>query len=53
MSSLGRVLAVDDDPDILRFIALVLKGSGLTVEVASSGAEGLAGFLVRRPCCTV
>ncbi len=42
MSSMGRVLAVDDDPDMLEFFTLVLRRAGLTVEVASSGAEGLA-----------
>lgn len=41
MSSLGRVLVVHDDPDMLRFFTLVLRKAGLTVEVASSGTEGL------------
>ena len=37
-----RVLVVDDDPLILRFIATILEGVGYRVQVAAGGAEALA-----------
>ncbi|HEX5031140.1 MAG TPA: response regulator [Candidatus Eisenbacteria bacterium] len=37
----GRVLVVDDEPDLVRVLEFGLKASGYTVEVASDGQEGL------------
>ncbi|MBL8472778.1 MAG: sigma 54-interacting transcriptional regulator [Rhodocyclaceae bacterium] len=38
----GRVLAVDDDPDLLRLLALRLKAAGFEVITADSGERALA-----------
>jgi DNA-binding response OmpR family regulator len=40
-STRGRVLVVDDEPDLVRVLEFGLKASGYTVEVASDGQEGL------------
>lgn len=40
----GRVLLVDDEPEVLRYVRLTLEGMGLDVSAASSGAEALAIF---------
>ena len=37
----GRVLVVDDEPDLVRVLEFGLKASGYAVEVASDGQEGL------------
>ena len=37
----GRVLVVDDEPDLVRVLEFGLKASGYTVEVAADGQEGL------------
>lgn len=37
----GPVLVVDDDPDILEIVSLVLEGSGFRVVTARGGAEAL------------
>ena len=37
----GRILVVDDEPDLIRVLEFGLKASGYTVEVASDGQEGL------------
>lgn len=36
-----RVLIVDDDPDMLGFLAHMLRGEGMTAETAADGAEGI------------
>jgi CheY-like chemotaxis protein len=38
----GRVLVVDDDPDVLRLARRVLEQHGYTVDTASDGVEALA-----------
>jgi two-component system alkaline phosphatase synthesis response regulator PhoP len=40
-SSRGRVLVVDDEPDLVRVLEFGLRASGYTVESASDGQEGL------------
>ena len=40
-SSRGRILVVDDEPDLVRVLEFGLKASGYTVEIASDGQEGL------------
>ena len=37
----GTVLVVDDDPDILEIVSLVLEGDGFRVVTARGGAEAL------------
>jgi CheY-like chemotaxis protein len=37
----ARVLAVDDDPLVLRFVAATLEGAGYQVQAAAGGAEAL------------
>ena len=37
-----RVLVVDDDPDVLKFVSAVLSRNGYEVLTASSGEEALA-----------
>lgn len=37
----GRILVVDDEPDLIRVLEFGLKASGYAVEVASDGQEGL------------
>ena len=40
-----RILLVDDDPEIVRFVSRVLQSDGHVVESASRGAEALTGAL--------
>jgi DNA-binding response OmpR family regulator len=37
----GPILVVDDDPDILEIVSLVLEGNGFRVVTARGGAEAL------------
>lgn len=45
----GRVLLVDDDPDVLKLLELRLKAAGFETVTAGSGAEALARLEVDRP----
>lgn len=45
----ARVLIVDDEPEIVRTLRLVLAGNGYTVVVATSGEEALAEIGRRLP----
>jgi CheY-like chemotaxis protein len=45
----GRVLVVDDDPDILRLVREVLRDAGSTVLVAENGEEALRVVADVRP----
>lgn len=49
MKSLGNVLVVDDDPDLLDLIGMRLSAAGYGVTLASSGEEALRCFRVQRP----
>jgi two-component system, NtrC family, response regulator AtoC len=44
-----RILVIDDEPSITRSLHRVLTDRGYSVEVASSGAEGLAAMERHRP----
>jgi two-component system response regulator GlrR len=44
-----RVLAVDDDPDLLRLLSLRLKSAGFEVATANGGAQALAALAASRP----
>lgn len=47
--TLRTILAVDDDPGMLRLLSLRLRAEGYRVVTASSGAEALAIVIVERP----
>ncbi len=42
MNSCGRILIIDDDPDMLWVLESVLRGNNFEVSLASTGAEALA-----------
>ena len=44
-----RILAVDDEPNIVRLIQVNLERHGYTVETASNGAQALAKIKANRP----
>ena len=41
MNNLPKVLMIDDEPDILQVVGMLLAGQGFEIEKASSGAEAL------------
>lgn len=49
MTSAGRILVVDDDPDVRGFLAEALGDLGHRVETAESGAAALDAFARARP----
>ncbi len=49
MKSLGHILVVDDDPDLLDLIGMRLTAAGYTVTSARSGEEALELFRAQRP----
>jgi len=49
MSSAGRILVIDDDPDICTYVSEVLKDNDFETETAVDGAEGLAKAREARP----
>lgn len=44
-----RILVIDDDPEIVRLVALVLGKRGDIVDVAANGREALAKVVEGRP----
>ncbi len=52
-ASAPRVLAVDDEPQILRALATILTGAGYEVETATTGEEALARAALRPPDAVV
>src|SRR5262245_22644084 len=44
-----RVLAVDDEPDVLRLVEIKLKKAGFEVVTARDGQEGLEQAVAERP----
>jgi CheY-like chemotaxis protein len=48
-----RVLVVDDDPQLLSYLALALGGSGFVVETAADGSEALRRVAERPPDAVV
>ncbi len=48
-AELGRVLVIDDEPQIHRFLKPALEAAGYTVERAETGAEGLRLAAGRAP----
>ncbi len=45
----GKILVVDDDPDILDAVALILESQGYKVVTARDGIEGLANLKAEQP----
>jgi two-component system KDP operon response regulator KdpE len=45
----GRILVVDDEPQILRALRTSLQGAGYDVDVAASGEEALSSAALRPP----
>ena len=45
----GNLLLVDDDPDLLRLLAIRLNASGYTVSTANSGTQALSMIAAERP----
>jgi CheY-like chemotaxis protein len=49
MAAGATVLVIDDDPDFLEFVRIVLESSDYQVLTAESAAEGLAKMVQDRP----
>lgn len=49
MSDTKKILIIDDDPDIIESISLILNAEGFDVVSASSGEEGIAAVSAERP----
>jgi two-component system, OmpR family, KDP operon response regulator KdpE len=47
--SAARVLVVDDEPQIVRGLKIILRGAGYAVEAANTKAEALAAVAARPP----
>ena len=45
----GKILVVDDDPDILDALAMILESQGYQVYTARDGIEGLANLKAEKP----
>jgi DNA-binding response OmpR family regulator len=45
----SKILVVDDDPDILEAVALILESQGYEVITAHDGVEGLANLKAEQP----
>ena len=45
----SKILVVDDDPDILEAVALILESQGYEVVTARDGVEGLANLKAEQP----
>jgi len=45
----GKILVVDDDPDILEAISMILESQGYKVVTARDGVEGLANLKAELP----
>ncbi|MFH1651226.1 MAG: response regulator [Chloroflexota bacterium] len=45
----GKILVVDDDPDILDAVTMILESQGYTVVAAHDGLEGLATMKAENP----
>jgi DNA-binding response OmpR family regulator len=44
-----KILAIDDDPDILEALTMILKSRGYQVVTARDGVEGLANLKAEKP----
>ena len=48
-----KILVVDDDPDILDALSIILESSGYQVVTARDGIEGLAGIKAEQPALLI
>lgn len=48
-----KILVVDDDPDILDAVAMILESQGYTVVTARDGIEGLATLKAENPALMI
>src|SRR5262245_42538025 len=46
---MSRILVVDDEPDLLRFVRRALEAEGYQVQTAADGADGLRLALTTEP----
>ncbi len=49
MSDAGKVLVIDDDPDILTYVSEILRDNDYEASTAGDGAAGLASARAARP----
>ena len=49
MSSAGKVLVIDDDPDFLEFTRIILEAKGYSVVCAHNAKQGLSLMRAERP----
>ncbi len=49
MSDAGKVLIIDDDPDILTYVSEILRDNAYETSTAGDGAAGLASVREARP----
>lgn len=49
----GRILVVDDDPNVLRLMSYIVEEEGYDVFTAKSGAEALEAIQQERPCLVI
>ncbi len=49
MSGAGKILIIDDDPDILTYVSEVLKDNDYETSTAGNGVEGLESVRKARP----
>ena len=45
----GKILVIDDDPDILDALTMILESQGYQVFTARDGIEGLANLKAEKP----
>ncbi|WP_137718227.1 sigma 54-interacting transcriptional regulator [Methylobacillus flagellatus] len=48
-----RILAIDDDPDILKLLAIRLRAAGYIVDTADSGEAALTQLAITRPALVI
>lgn len=49
MAAKGKILVIDDDPDFLEFVTIVLESRGYEVYTAEDASEGLATMRQVKP----
>jgi DNA-binding response OmpR family regulator len=50
---MAEILIIDDDPQMRRVVAQILKGAGHTPHEAANGKEGIAVFQRQRPALVI
>ena len=52
-SNKGRILVIDDDPDMRTLLERVLSSAGYAVDLAADGKEGVRQFRIRQPAAVI